>query len=227
MLRKYFIIVIILLFTPVLSLGQGLKYNSQVYDFGHIGIEFKVFCTYMLINETDQTITITDMDVSCDCTMVNPSDTTMNPGDTVYLDMTFETKDYFGPVNKSFTVLTDYKERPEIQFFYLAIVGQWFNGIKPDPISLFFLPGKKSQTVRIPNKVFDNISVDYQIKYNDYFIAKTLKDNAEKNEFLEIELSPSPSLPVGTNHSSLTIGVSNSDSEEKTILTIPVKLVKY
>ncbi|KAA3637781.1 MAG: DUF1573 domain-containing protein [Calditrichaeota bacterium] len=167
------------------------------------------------------------MDVSCDCTTVTPSDTTLKPGDTVYFDLTFETKDYFGPVNKSFTVFTDYKKRPEVQFFYLAIVGQWYNGLKPDPISLFFLPGKKKQTVKIPNKVFDEISVDYQILFNDHFTAKAVNDKAGKDEFLEFEISPSPTLPIGTNHSSLTIGITDSDSEEKTILTIPVKLVKY
>ena len=141
-------LLIFLLLLPSISHSQGLTYDEQVFDFGHVGIDFKLYHTFMYVNRTDKTVSILDLDVTCDCTTVQLSDSLIQPGDTAKFNMIFETKDYLGPTNKSFRVMTDDPTSPTLEFFYLSIVGQWYNGIKPDPVSLFFLPGKKEQIIK-------------------------------------------------------------------------------
>ena len=87
------IILAVLLFTLPSSLfAQGLTYEEQTHDFGHVGIDFKVMHTYIFINRTDVPIKIIDIVVTCDCTKVKSADTLVQPGDTALFKLTFNTK---------------------------------------------------------------------------------------------------------------------------------------
>ena len=208
------------------AFSQGLKFEEQMYDFGHIGIDFKVQHTFIFENRTDVPVKILDLDVSCDCTSVNTVDTVVQPGDTAFFHLTFETKDYYGPINKSFTVTTDHPKMPELKYFYLSIIGQWFNGIKPDPISLFFLPGKKAQTITIPNTHFDEISVASLENSQEYVTSKIITEKAKRGSSVQVEIAPAEDLPAGTYYT--TVGISiKTDDTEPVLLSIPTKIVRY
>lgn len=211
---------------PIAVSSQVLTYQEQVWDFGHVGIDFKVFHTFQFKNTTNVPIKIKDIEVSCDCTSVHAVDSVVQPGATGSFDLTFTTKDYYGPTNKSFKVFTDYPQNPVIEFYYVSIVGQWYNGLKPDPISIFFLPGKKSEILKIPNKEFDEISVDNFAKYNDVFDVRTIENSAGRGNDIQLEISPATDLEPGTYHSTLTLSVKN-DKDEKLRMSIPIKIVKY
>jgi len=203
-----------------------MQYNDQVFDFGHVGIEFTVLHTFKYINETDKPIHILGMDVPCDCSNVVASDTVINPGDTAFFRLSMATRNLYGPTNKSFKVKTDNPDAPELQYFDLSIVGQWFNGLKPTPLSLFFLPGKKSEMVSIPNFNYSSIEVTDHFQYDSTFTFKILKKEADKGDKIEIEFAPAPGLTKGTYFSNLTLEITKGD-ETTTILTIPIKIVRY
>lgn len=221
------IVVFIMLSVSSISAQMVMLPEQQIFNFGNVGIDFKVHHTFYFYNETDKPITITDLDVSCDCSLVNPSDSIVAPGDTVYFDLTFITADYYGPTNKSFKVFTDNPQLPEFQFFFLATVGQWLNGLKPDPISLFFLPGKKNSTITIPNKSFDSIEIESLMYNNEQFTVTEEKEKASKDENLRLVVTPREKLAKGTSQSSLTVVIKKTGQDQNTILTIPVKIVKY
>ncbi len=154
------------------------------------------------------------------------ADSLVQPGDTAFFSMTFETGDYYGPINKTFIVKTDHPKLPELKYFYLSIVGQWFNGLKPTPISLFFLPSKKSQIVSIPNLRFDKIELTKHVRNDKTIDVEVIKGSAKKNESLELKVSPNKNLQSGKFKTNITIHIGNDDNEE-VILTIPIKIVKY
>lgn len=221
------ILILSLLFiSSSLHAEKELKYVNQVYDFGHLGIDFRVFHTFKAVNISNKTVTITDVQPSCDCSNIHLSDSLIEPGDTAFFKLDFDTKNLYGPTSKSFSVFTGNSEEPEIKFFTLAIVGQWFNGIKPNTISIFFLPGKKTQKVNIPNLVYDQIKISDWSQFDNSFSTNIIKDVALKGEFLELEFSPNENLEKGTYQSNITISVSKDD-DEPTMLTIPVKIVQY
>lgn len=220
------ILVIVLFCLPFSLFAQGLTYDEQMFDFGHVGIDFKVRNQFVFVNRTDIDIKIKDIEVTCDCSTVHSNDSLVKPGDTAFFNLSFETKDYYGPVNKSFKVFTDHPQLPELQYFYVSIVGQWFNQMKPTPISLFFLPSKKSQKVTIPNKQFDNLTLTNHLRYDDKISVEVIQGSADKKESIELLISPRSDLRAGTYNTNITLFIESED-DEITVMTIPVKIVKY
>ena len=221
-----FLTIISLAVPASLSAQKIMQYNDQVFDFGHVGIEFVLFHQYKYINETSNPIHIIGMDIPCDCSNVVASDTVIYPGDTAYFRLALSTRNLYGPTNKSFKVKTDNPEAPEVQFFNLSIVGQWFNGLRPNPLSLFFLPGKASDIISVPNQNYSRTEITDTYPYDTTFTFRILKKSAAKGEKLQMEISPIPNLEKGTYQSNLTLEIAKDD-ETATILTVPIKIVRY
>jgi len=226
---------LIIIVAGLLSLGQiasvhaarKLDYTEQGFDFGHIGIDYKVFHDFLLFNNGDKPYRIDSLDVSCDCTDVKLSDSTVNPGDTVRFLLSFETKNYYGPTNKTFTVYTTYQPLAQFRFYYQSIVGQWVGGLRPAPESVMFLPGHKPKIISIPNRLFDEISIVKRVQYDSSFSVELLTPKAAKGEQLQVRITPNSNLESGTYMSSLTIKIATGDDREPVILTIPTRIVKY
>ncbi|MEA3296957.1 MAG: DUF1573 domain-containing protein [candidate division Zixibacteria bacterium] len=206
---------------------KGLVYSEQVYDFGHAGIGFKLFHTYYIANLGKRPVRITNLEVSCDCSTVNKSDSIINPGDTVFFTLQFYTKNLFGSTTKSFIVFLDDPKLPQLKFFCLSTIGQWYDDLKPDPISLFYLPGCKSKKVSIPNLSFDNISLSIKEQADTTFDIKVLAGEAEKNGTLVLDVIPKNDLKPSTYHSSFSLAIKTGSDGKPLILTIPTKIVRY
>lgn len=216
-----------LIFGPGLTQAASpLRFNA-VHDFGHIGIDFKIYHSYPIYNGGDKPVKILGIDVNCDCTTVSKSDSIIAPNDSVMVSVSFETKNYYGPTNKMFTVRTDDSLRPEIKFFYLSIVGQWFNGIKPAPLSLFFLSASKEKIVTIPNKFYDKITLKGVMIAHPYVDIEVILSEAAKNEHLKLIVTRGEELGSGTYRTSITLQISVTDDDQDVFLTLPVKIVSY
>jgi hypothetical protein len=226
-LKASLLAVMVVLLTQSLVIAQAKLEYDAVYDFGHIGIDFKVHHPYTLYNRGKALVKITGLNTGCDCTSLTKSDSLIRPGDSVIIHATFNSRNYYGPVNKSFRVYTDNPATAEIQLFYLATVGQWFNGIKPDPVSLLLLPAHKSKKVTIPNRAFDTITLAGFETSSSHFDVNVGSDEAVKGANLELEVIPKPDLPKGTHRSSLTLLIGVPAEDDRVTLTLPVKIVRY
>lgn len=228
-MRTYIFSSLLIGFTLIsgLTLAQSPLKFDPVYDFGHIGIDFKIYHSYPIFNNGSKPVKITGLDVNCDCTTVSKSDSIIAPNDSVMITVSFETKNYYGPTNKIFTVRTDDSLRPEIKFFYLSIVGQWFNGLKPAPMSLFFLSGHNDKTITVPNKFFDKISLKNVEVAHPYVDIELKRTEAVKGEKLELIVSRRKEVDSGTFRTSLTLRIEVPDDDEDVFLTVPVKIVGY
>jgi len=205
----------------------GPRAEELVFDFGHVGIDFTVYHTFHFVNRTDKPFRITKTTSSCDCSAVATLDSIVKPGDTAFIRLSFSTKDFYGPTRKSFTVFTDHPSMSAVKISYLSQVGQWLDRIKPDPISLFFLPAHKSKKITIRNHTFDEITVAVKDQFNTTFDVTLLQDRAAKGQALQLEISPRPDLKRGTYRSSITLEIEKEGSTDPTTLTIPVKIVRY
>lgn len=218
------------LFMLSLAIGTtraGISIDEQVFDFGSVGIEFKLKHSFRFFNNGLDTIRIHSVDVPCNCSSAKLIDSTVAPGDTAYFQVTFNTKDLYGPTNKEIKVHTDDSLRPLVYYHYVSVVGQWFNGLKPNPISLFFWAGKRTGKLTIPNRGYDLISVAGIIPFDDTFTAVVQKSEAKRGELLELEIKPAESGSRGTHHSNLTLLIDTGDGAEATILTIPIKISSF
>ena len=77
------------------------------------------------------------------------------------------------------------------------------NGLKPEPFSVFLLPGQKEQSIKISNRLFDELQVEIEKQHDDTFTLEIKKEKAGKEEQMEIVVKPSPELKKGTYLSNL------------------------
>lgn len=208
--------------------NQSLRpqFESTVFDFGHVGIDYNIYHRYPIVNRTADTVRILSVVAHCDCSSAICPDSVLLPGDSTTINLRFSTKNFYGPQNKSITVTTDHPAMGNVELFYLSIIGQWFNGLRPDPEALFFLQANQPRKISIPNRNFDQIELAGVTQLDNNFQVKVLTPKAKKNQAIEIEIIPSANASKGTHHSNVTLLVESGDSEP-TVLTIPVKIVRY
>ena len=208
--------------------GTSLRpeFRSTVFDFGHLGIDYTVYHRFPLVNPTPDTVRILSVVAHCDCSSAICPDSLILPGDSTTINLRYSTKNFYGPQNKSITVTTDHPAMKNIELFYLSIIGQWFNGLRPDPEALFFLQANQPKKISIPNRNFDQIQLTNVSQIDHNFEIKVLTSKAKRNQAIELEIRPSGDIAKGTLHSNLTLQIDSSDGDP-TILTIPVKIVRY
>ena len=207
--------------------ARDVGFDERIHQFGHVGIRFRVMHKFPLYNRGETPYKIDSCYTRCDCSSVALSDSIMYPGDTVYIELAFETQDYYGPTNKSVSLFTNYQAFAQHKFFYQAIVGQWFRGLKPDPISLFFLPGHGPKKITLPNRTGAEIRIVDMYQFDETFTVKTSSEKAGNGSNLEFEVTPADGLSTGTYHSNFTLEIGIGDREEPIVMTIPVKIVRY
>ena len=140
--------------------GQsGLVPVDQIYDFGAVGIGFTMFHDFRVVNQGERPVKLDSVKVACDCSRVWLVDTTLGPGDTGIIGLQFNTKDYYGRISKALNVYAESSETAQFKSFYLSTVGQWMMGLRPDPVSLFFLPGNTAKKIKISNPALERIEV--------------------------------------------------------------------
>ncbi|RKX20091.1 MAG: hypothetical protein DRP35_06595 [Candidatus Zixiibacteriota bacterium] len=222
-----FIFLIIISYSPALFAICELGFTERIFNFGHVGIDYKIYHNYYIYNIGQKSYKLDSINTNCDCSYAISSDSIINPNDTITIKLEFNTANYYGFNNKQISVYTNYSTLPKLSFPYKSIVGQWPAGVKPDPISLFFLPNHKTKKISIPNPVLDNIKLDDILKFDSTFSIKILKDEAKRGEKIELSVDPISNLSKGTYYSNFTLYIDAIPDKGKIILTIPIKIVRY
>ncbi|MFZ5980910.1 MAG: DUF1573 domain-containing protein [Candidatus Zixiibacteriota bacterium] len=204
---------------------KGLKYLETMYDFGQIGIEFKVFHDFKVYNDSEQPVRIDSLEVPCECSFVNLTDSVVNPNDTMSIRLTFETTHYYGPTRKSITIHASDGHSTTLQ--YLSDIGRWPQGLKPDPNFLFFIPGQKSKTIKIKNDAFDKYRIVRTEPLDTLYSIDISDRDIKKGEEALFTITPREDIQAGTYLSSFRITVELPDKKNTVFLTIPVKIVRY
>jgi hypothetical protein len=205
----------------------SVKPVDPIHEFGHIGIDFVVFHTYKLVNNEPEPVEVSEVNSKCECTRIRDYDSIIPPGDSGYFRVEFSTRDYYGPVQRGFEVVVGSSSDTTFDFNHRAVVGQWFFGLKPDPISVFMLPSHESRRVIVPNTEHDRIRLSLVEQADTTFDVRIVEDEADRGEQVELQVIPSAGLDGGTYLSSFTVAVAVEGGTKPALLTIPVKIVRY
>jgi hypothetical protein len=209
------------------SSGDRLEFGETKYDFGFIGIDYTGYYNFMLYNPGTETIIIKSAGASCDCSRVSVEDTLIGPGDTAYVRLAYNTRNFRGPTMQTFTVATSSEQSPSVTVSYSSNVGQWMEGVKPNPLSLFFLPGQKPKNIIIANQKFSKMTATLLDQADSIYSVNLERAETKKGGQIEIEVAPHDGIATGTYNSSFRLQVAVTDIEQPIILTIPVKIVRY
>lgn len=205
----------------------GVQVDEAIYDFGHVGVDYQVFHNYKLFTNGTKPIRIESLKVSCDCSTAFLTDSTVNPGDTVEIAMTFNTRDFYGQTSKSLVVYTNDPRTPTLELFYVSTIGQWLAGLKPEPISLFFLPGHKSKPVTLTNTQFDEYTLEPAGIAHDFVSTSLRATVLAKGKTGTFDVRVGDDLGPGTWNSSLRVRAIVKGIAEPVFVTIPIKIVRY
>jgi len=206
---------------------NNLKWGDKVFDFGQVGSDYKLTHTFFATNEGFKRVRIIKAVADCSCSRIYLSDSLVNPEDTVFFKVTFDTRDLQGPESKFITITLAGGDEPEIKLYTKATIGQWYFGLRPEPLSLFFLPRQKPKKVTIPNRTDDDIIAQISDIADTTFTANPLTMRAKPGQNIEIEVVPNANLTPSTYRSNFTVSIDTDKTDKPVFLTIPVKISKY
>jgi hypothetical protein len=102
--------------------GPAQPEDPSTWDFGSIKPAQVLTHTFVLKNETSQAFSIKDISTSCGCTVSRAAKTTLAPGESTSVEVTFNSKGYSGPVRQFVYVYTDRLDNPVIKFTITATI---------------------------------------------------------------------------------------------------------
>jgi len=94
------------------------------WDFGKVTTVGKMEHVFTLANNSQKTLKLTGTSTSCGCTASSLEKTTLAPGESAPVKVTFNPKGYNGPVTQFAYVTTDDPENPVYKFSIHALVTQ-------------------------------------------------------------------------------------------------------
>jgi rhodanese-related sulfurtransferase len=107
--------------------APAINVVMPVYDFGSVFEGIAVAHTFTIKNTGDEILEISGVNASCGCTTAALDNTSIEPGESVALDVLVNTTGFGGTISKSITV---YSNDPGSPLFSLRVTGQV---MKSDP----------------------------------------------------------------------------------------------
>ncbi len=97
--------------------GQEIKFKSTKYNFGfvHEGDTAKI--EYELKNVGNQALVIQNYEVECGCTVMEKPQRAIEPGETYFLKVTFDTHNKYDRQDRAIKIFSNAKDSPhELRF---------------------------------------------------------------------------------------------------------------
>ena len=110
-------------------IGAAIKENNlaeiidpYIKDFGRIKKEEVVSHSFVIGNDSKETLNIQGVFTSCGCTTSEIKNKTLKPGESTILEVKFNSKGYSGVVSQFVYVNTDSRDNPTIRYTIKAEV---------------------------------------------------------------------------------------------------------
>lgn len=123
------------------SAAPEISVGAPVYNFGAVIEGIAVVHTLVLKNVGDEPLTIGDVQVSCGCTTTSLSKSTLAPGESVELGVTFDSAGFGGKMVKNIYVESNDPSTPKLVLQLVGTVNrpQAYNVAASDLNYLFYL----------------------------------------------------------------------------------------
>jgi len=103
-----------------IAIAPRIELNSKIFDFSELAEGESASYTFILSNKGKKPLIIRSITASCGCTTAKPNTTTLAPGSTTDLKVTFDSQGKLGIQNKVLTVITN---DPEHSTTLLRVIG--------------------------------------------------------------------------------------------------------
>ncbi|MBI2419190.1 MAG: DUF1573 domain-containing protein [Ignavibacteriales bacterium] len=104
--------------------GPKIKYAHETYDFGTIKQGEIVKHSFLIMNDGDDTLKITNVVTSCGCTAFDVSKRELIPGETVSLNVEFNSHGRIGQQTKYISIASNDKEKPSSSVILKGVVSE-------------------------------------------------------------------------------------------------------
>lgn len=95
------------------SIYSKMDIEKEVFDFGQISPLRTVYHSFKFENTGNEVLYIDSIDTECGCTIPEISKTTLQPGETSQIDVSFNPKGKQGLVSKTITIYTSESDEPK------------------------------------------------------------------------------------------------------------------
>jgi hypothetical protein len=162
----------------------GLKFESDVYDFGDIDQGDKVTTTFKFKNTSSVPVEILNVATSCGCTTAKPEKPVYQPGEGGEIPVTFNSTRFSGKITKRITVTTNDNNKQVV-----TIKGNVVVDIITKPTALFFAKAESSKQETLPIQVstnkLDKLEITNLATEPEYLKAE-LKMDGDKNATITV-----------------------------------------
>jgi len=196
---------------------------NTAWDWGYMPKGIKVSHTYKIQNVGEDTLKITSVKPSCGCTSAPLKKNNLAPGEIVDLEVSFDSKNMMGKVNKSVTVSSNDPASPSLALTFSANVGIESPTVRFTPIEVMYdsvQVGKNdTRKILLFNTDITKVDLAFVDKPKDLVEIDLKKSNLEPGKSTEMVFRVDKNATPGYFNLCSTLEINGSD---KYRVTIPI-----
>lgn len=224
----YAVISGILLLLSTVSAQAGtplIRTNPRSFDFGYLPENVMAYKTFWLSNAGDDTLRISLVKPSCGCTTAPLDQKVIAPGDSVPLQVGFNSRHFNGVVNKVVHIHSNDASNTPADIFFTARVNQDDPTITIEPARLSLEEiGKTKGEITLENKSNADFHPSFASPPPDYLTCTFEPEVIPAGGKGELKIVVNEKVPVGPYQTSLTVWVEGAVPHP---FTIPIRGVGY
>jgi hypothetical protein len=229
-MKKLFMIGLVTFLAATAWADPKVTFPNSPWDFGEMLQQQKASHQFEIHNAGTDTLFISSVKPSCGCTSAPLTKDVVAPGESIWLDVTFDSKRFSGTVNKSVVVFCNDAEnpRPEIVFSARIETARKLITVAPEPTDLGnLLPGKPDQA----KVTFTNTgSEPYRLSVLDWpknwMKLSWTEKVVDPNRSIDLRVGTSSSAPMGSFSASLTLDVQGAQTSRMSVPLTGIGLVE-
>lgn len=192
--------------------GPRIHISEPVFDFGYTPAGLEAMHRYWVVNSGTDTLVINRVKSTCGCTTVPLPTDRVAPGDSVPLDLVFDTQKFTGKVHKSARIVSnedpweDTTGKGDRRIFFTAMVGAGDEAVTVSPASVYLdTIGKSTQVFSVTNKDTASYSVSLSSAPPHFMSVEIPAPQVPSQGQLEIVLRAGKDTPIGIYTGSMTL----------------------
>jgi len=202
-----------------------LKLSPSVFDFGYIPQGFKVANRYWLANVGADTLLVSAVKPQCGCTTAPLKKNRIAPGDSVPLDLVFDSKNITGVINKKVTIFSNDSARDSTEIFFTARVQDPDSTLLVEPrFAAFPSIDKRKESITLTNNTESEYRVRLAAPPPEFIKCELSGDRLLPGSSISVILTRGKGAPVGVYETSITLWF---DGPIPHPISIPIKGTGY
>lgn len=102
--------------------APGITHDPYFWDFGKVKKGKTAVHTFIIKNNASKSLSVKTVNTSCGCAVTRVGNTHIPPGESTFLEVAFDSRDYSGIVQQYIYVHTDDPDDPILRFIIKADV---------------------------------------------------------------------------------------------------------